>query len=301
MDYANEDTSNRINLFDARSRLKFKNCKPLLSSQKLGWKRLNLDCFPYDNCETPIHILEHHAIELIVDSGIVERRLDGKYRKETTTIGSVAIVPTQVEHWSARSGKGRYIVLAISLKAIANIDPDVVNPDLVELVPTFAKAKPDSLIYGIGTTIERYLTTNPGKEDFYIEHLTNAIAAHLIKNYSSKPIRFKDYSGGLSNLKLKQAKEYINDRLAEKIQLQDIAKELEMSQYYFSRLFCKSIGISPHRYIIRQRVEKTKQLLTNTQLPLAEIALKCGFSSQSQMTMHFRKLTDTTPKKYRNL
>lgn len=300
MDSEDGDKPSTINLFDAKSRLKFKTCEPLLSSQKLGWKRLNLDCFPYNNCETPTHILEHHAIELMVDSGIVERRLDGKYRKETTTIGSVAIIPAQVEHWSARSGKGRYIVLAISLQAIANIDPDIVNPDLVELIPSFAQAEPDYLIYGIGTTIERYLTTHSGREDFYIEHLTNAISAHLIKNYSTQPIRFKNYSGGLSSIKLKQAIEYINNHLAGKIQLQDIARELEISQYYFSRLFRKSIGISPHRYIIQKRIEKVKQLLTNTQLPLAEIALECGFSSQSQMTMHFKKLTGTTPNKYRN-
>lgn len=130
--------------------------------------------------------------------------------------------------------------------------------------------------------------------------MTRPILAHLVRHYCSKKIKFKEYSGGLAAIKLEQAIAYINDNLAAKIELEDIANELDISQYYFAHLFRNSMGISPYSYVIQQRVEKAKELLHNTQMPIAEIALACGFTSQSQMTMHFRKLTDTTPKKDRN-
>ena len=273
---------------------------PLLSSRQLGWKNLNLNYYRYGNCETPVHVLEHHAIGLILDRGKVERKLDGVYRLETTTVGSVAIIPAQVEHWSAWKGIGRFMMLSILPEAIAQIDPDVVNSDLVELIPTFAKAKPDPLIYGIGMALKQSLENNSGKDGFYIEHLSNTIYAHLLQHYCTRQVRFKGCAGGLSSLKLKQTIEYINDNLDKGIKLKDLASEINISQYYFSRLFRESIGISPHQYIIKQRVEKAKMLLVNTQLPLADLALQCGFSSQSQMTTHFRKLVGTTPKKYRD-
>ena len=135
---------------------------PLLSSRQRGWENLHLNYYRYGNCETPVHVLEHHAIGLILDRGKVERRLDGEYKLETTTIGSVAVIPRQVEHWSAWKGVGRFMMLSILPEAIAKIDPNTVNPDLVELIPTFATSQADSLIYGIGMAMKHWLENNPG-------------------------------------------------------------------------------------------------------------------------------------------
>ena len=289
-----------VNLAEFEQREPDDKFAPLLSSHKLGWKNVNFDYFHYGNCETPVHVMEHHTIGLILDRGKVERKLDGVYRLETTTKGSVTVIPALVEHWSAWNIIGRFAMLSVWPKAIAEIAPDTVNPDSIELVPTFAKAKPDRLIYGIGMAIKHHLETNSDDGGFYIEHLTNTISAHLLQHYCTKKIYFKEYSGGLASAKLEQAIEYINDSLEENIKLQDIAQELDISQYYFSHLFRESVGISPYRYVIQQRVEKAKQLLIDTEMSIAEIALACGFNSQSQMTLHFRKLTGTTPKKYRN-
>ena len=289
-----------VDLLSPKSSQALEGHPPLLSSRQLGWESLNLNYYRYGNCETPVHVLEHHGIGLILDRGRVERRLDGVYQLETTTVGSIAIIPAQVEHWSAWKGIGRFMMLSILPEAIAQIDPNTVNPDLIELIPTFAQAKPDPLIHGVGIAMKSFLETNASEEKFYIEHLTNAILAHLLQHYCSRNFNFKGYSGGLSSLKLKQAIEYINDNLANNIQLKDIAQELDISQYYFSRLFHQSIGVPPYQYLIKQRIEKAKQLLVNTRFPLTEVALRCGFNSQSQMTMYFRRLTGTTPKKYRD-
>ena len=276
---------------------------PLLSSNKLGWKNLNFNYFKYGKCETGLHTLEHRTIGLILDRGKVERKLAGKYKLENAVVGSSVIIPSQVEHWSAWQIEGRFAMLSIQPRAIAKIDPNIINPDIVELMPTFAKSQPDPLIYGIGLAIEQHLAANIAAnvegEGLYIEHLSNAIAAHLLQHYCTRKIELKTYSKGLERNKLDRAIEYIQSNLAEKIELKDIAKELDISQYYFSHLFRNSTGISPYQYIIQQRVAKVKRMLRDSQMPLTDIALACGFSSQSQMTLHFRKLNNMTPRKYR--
>ena len=88
------------------------------------------------------------------------------------------------------------------------------------------------------------------------------------------------------------------DRLTENITLQEISKEVGLSRCYFVQMFKQSTGIAPYQYIIQQRVEKAKQLLKQD-LPLVEVALECGFSSQSSLNRTFRKCVGTTPKGYR--
>ena len=191
-------------------------------------------------------------------------------------------------------------MFSILPKAIAEIDPETVDPDHVVLIPKFAAPEPDHLIHGIGLAIKNYLTAHPSGYGVYIEHLNHALAVHLLQNYCNvKPV-FREYSGGLSSSKLKSVTDYINDNLDKNIKLAELARLVDLSQYYFGRLFLEAVGIPPYRYIIEQRVKKVKRLLRYSQLTLRDIAHICGFSSQSQMTQHFRKLIGTTPKKYRD-
>ena len=104
----------------------------------------------------------------------------------------------------------------------------------------------------------------------------------------------------LARRKLKQALHYIHHNLNGNIKISDIASLLGISQYYFCRLFRESTGIAPYRYVIQQRIAKVKILIKEDELPLSDIAIECGFSSQSQMTYHFRKVVGVTPKVYQN-
>jgi len=93
--------------------------------------------------------------------------------------------------------------------------------------------------------------------------------------------------------------DYINDNIASEIKLSDLANLAGISQYHFSRLFKKSLGISPNKYVIKQRIERAKSLLKNSDLLVTEIALLCGFSSHSHFSKYFRQITGITPKEYK--
>lgn len=100
--------------------------------------------------------------------------------------------------------------------------------------------------------------------------------------------------------KLKQVIEFINHHLEQNLTVSEIADVTGLSQNYFLRSFKNSTGKTPHQFLIEQRIERAKSLLT-TFLPLAEIAVQCGFSSQSHFNTHFRLLTGIPPGQFRQL
>ena len=258
--------------------------------------------FNYFNCSgenIPIHITEHHAISLSYAKVNSERKLDGIFRKEHQNIGSIGIIPAKVEHTCIWKDNARFAIFSIQPQILAQIAPETVNPDKIELLPKFSDFGTDNLITSIGITIKQQLETDPHGCEFYLEHLFNALSAHLVKNYCKTTPLFKEYSDGLAPFKLKQALNYINDNLDCSIKLIEIAQLLDISEYYFCHLFKESTGVSPYKYVIQQRVAKAKNLIKNSQLSLADIAYECGFSSQSQMTQHFRKCVGVTPRVYR--
>lgn len=83
------------------------------------------------------------------------------------------------------------------------------------------------------------------------------------------------------------------------IPLIDLAAVAGWSVRHFSRRFRQETGRTPHDWILGKRVERAKDLLGKPKLPLAEIALSCGFADQSHFTTAFRRLTDTTPLRWR--
>jgi AraC family transcriptional regulator len=104
---------------------------------------------------------------------------------------------------------------------------------------------------------------------------------------------------GLSPAKLAQSIEYINEWLHKNITLTEIATELNLSQYYFCRLFKQSICITPHQYLIQQRIERSKQLLSQKDIRIVDIATQCGFANPSHFARCFRKAMGISPQQFR--
>lgn len=69
---------------------------------------------------------------------------------------------------------------------------------------------------------------------------------------------------------------------------------------HFARLFKQSVAVTPHQYLIRQRVERAKRLLQQGNLSIADVALQCGFANQGHLSYHFKRLLNATPKAFSN-
>ncbi len=101
--------------------------------------------------------------------------------------------------------------------------------------------------------------------------------------------------GGLSPARTHRICEYINSNLEQNIRLESLAEMAGLSIHHFARAFKQSVGMPPHCYVLQRRIEHAQQMLRNTELPLSEIALSAGFSDQSHLARHFRRITGTSP------
>ena len=249
-------------------------------------------------CEYNEHSFQQHGIVVhLKPEQNSLRRMGDCLEVENVNVGDVAIVPANVNHWQRIDTEAEGILLTIEPQLISTIAYETVPNDKVELLPTFAR--PDPLIQHLALNLKIALDSD-NYDRLYAESLFHTLSMHLLRHYATRQFTFKEYTGGLPPYKLKQAINYINDNLDQKIKLDDVAKLIDISQYYFCHLFKESTGIAPYQYVLKQRVEKAKELTKQRKLPLAEIAFECGFSSQSQMTQHFRRSVGITPKVYRD-
>ena len=133
-----------------------------------------------------------------------------------------------------------------------------------------------------------------------VESATMSLATAMIAALSpGASTAFKEKPYGLSNFRMKRLTEFIEANLHRPITLAEMAELCTVSQFHFTRLFKKRNGMTPMKFIGIKRVERSKKMLQDTGLTLAQIAHDCGFSSQSHFTGVFRLDTGTTPAAYR--
>ena len=98
---------------------------------------------------------------------------------------------------------------------------------------------------------------------------------------------------------IKRAREYIQEHQAEELSLNQVAKAVNMSTFYFCKMFKKVAGINFTDYVARVRIEKSKNLLLNPNLRVSEIAFEVGFQSLTHFNRVFKKLLGQSPTDYR--
>jgi AraC-like DNA-binding protein len=98
---------------------------------------------------------------------------------------------------------------------------------------------------------------------------------------------------------LRRAREHIEANVAASITLQDLAATAGLSTSHLARVFKRSEGVTPHRYLVNCRLREAVQLLAETDLALREIAVATGFTDQSHFCRQFKKYVGTTPSSYR--
>ena len=113
--------------------------------------------------------------------------------------------------------------------------------------------------------------------------------------------RHENQIGGLPGYKLRRVAEFIDNNLGEELTIEAIAEVAGLSQFHFARVFRQTTGSTPQQYVKQKRIENAKHLLTVSDLPLVEVSMRTGFKNQSHFTTLFRKLTNFTPRIWREL
>lgn len=274
---------------------------PICSSQPQGWKNILVEEFCQPPGQEKYQSQTEHTLCLSLNRrpSRLSQVIGDRRHTSLCTKGDLSIAPAGALFFCQWDGEDQYLRIRIGSQFLQQVAREAIeiDPDRVELLPEFRVRNPQ--IEQIGTMLLTELKNGGLAEQLYVDSLTNLLAVHLLRGYSATRPRVALYDGGLSDRQLLQVTDYINDRLGHDIKLSDLAQLLEMSQFHFSRLFKRSLGVTPHQYVLQQRVERAKQLLKQTELSVIEIALLCGFSSHSHLGKWFRQHTGMTPKAYR--
>lgn len=140
-----------------------------------------------------------------------------------------------------------------------------------------------------------------GAPDLYAQSAAHFLATHLLSSQSRWPSRLGDERrpGILSDRRLMRVLAYMDARYMEPLSLDDLAREAGVSRFHFVRLFRARVGIPPHRYIVRLRMDAAATLLAETDRSIEEIALACGYHTARHFAAAFRRHFSRTPSEYR--
>ena len=128
----------------------------------------------------------------------------------------------------------------------------------------------------------------------YVESIGRTLIMHVAR--LTPP---RQTVSALPKWRIKRVQEYVGTHLEERISLPDLAKAAGLSRMHFAAQFRAATGCRPHDYVLQQRVECAKDMLSTTDMPLAEVALATGFYAQPHFSTVFKRLTDETPARWR--
>jgi AraC family transcriptional regulator len=150
----------------------------------------------------------------------------------------------------------------------------------------------DPVIQGLGMALQPAIANPDLAPRMFVEHVLLALRAHLVHRFGNPSTSRR---GGLSRRQLNRAQAFVEAHLSENISLTDLAASCALSAAHFAREFRQSTGVPPHRYLMERRVTRARELVVHTQLPLSDIAMRCGFADQSHLTKVFRRVLGVTP------
>ncbi|NNE99476.1 MAG: helix-turn-helix transcriptional regulator [Pyrinomonadaceae bacterium] len=236
-------------------------------------------------------------------SGHIETRKQSPVGRMTSNcgpIGSVCVVPASQPH---------SILWGDDIECVTiHLEPSLLQQTAIEneFSPRFElidgpSEHQDRLVSQLGLALVNEANSEGSGEKMYSESLLQTLILHVLKNYSTARYASGNLKGGLSGYKLKLVTEYINDNLDKELSLAELSRIADLSQYHFSRSFRETTGLPPRKFLMKRRVEKAKMLLAESDLPIVEVGFQTGFKTQSHFTSLFRRLTDVTPRVWRQL
>jgi AraC family transcriptional regulator len=302
----NQESGTRPTPSGDRSLNKYGGAGLLASSATRGWSNLTAELrshsgtVTWNNPQPDAEI----CIDVRGSQSVVTRRLDGVTDSTVSERGTIWLRPSGVQE--------------------GLIDVSEPMPAILHLYLSPSRFSPDNLGKGFDTTAMRSVRHEGGFHDpllaeiayaimSELEHETSAgrllaetlalsLMARLVQNHadaSSSGVVTPGAREGLEPRKLARVLDFIEANLEGDLTVSRLASVACLSQFHFARAFKAAVGQSPHRHVSARRLERAKDLLSDADRALADIALALRFSCQANFTRAFRQATGRTPAQYR--
>lgn len=162
-----------------------------------------------------------------------------------------------------------------------------------------ATACRDDLLSGLMRALMPVLERPAEASALLLDQITLAIGTRVAERHGQRRAAPVGANRRLSRAQEALAKDMLLSRLDSDLSIAEIAQACRLSRSYFTTAFRQTLGQTPHQWMTMQRIQRARELMAASQLPLAEIAAACGFADQSHFTRVFAKATGLPPSRWR--
>ena len=291
-----------------------------VSSRGLGWEALNFERRDHQpGSRTLVHGGRRPLIFVGLTGGRLVRECRGERVEYELNPGCVAVVPARTPiswTWATRIG---FSLLRLDTDFVDRVAHSLFGADARGYRLILGERSWDASIANIAGVLAREALRGEPGDRLYAESLASVLAVHLLRHYAERadgralvagsglqeaapgvPAETRGRNGVYPRA-VADAVAFIHDNCTREISLGDIAAAVRLSPFHLARVFKQALGVSPHQYLIQQRVNSARWLLSagSGERSLAELANAVGFADQSHLTRHFKRVLGVTPGQFR--
>jgi AraC family transcriptional regulator len=220
-------------------------------------------------------------------------RMAGRRLRHETTEGALAICPAGVDSSADTDGTADMLVVAVkpTQLALAAAEDSALEAELPERLSGYDQTLQQTAQSMAAESAQGY----PNGPLFWSE-AANRFIGRLVSNYTSTPRH--PVRGRLGQRTLQRIRDHVLTNLAEPIEVADLAALAGRSAFHFSRVFTRSVGMTPYRYVVHLRLQAAERHMREGRMGLAEIAADTGFSDQSHLSRWVRRVYGVAPSEF---
>jgi AraC family transcriptional regulator len=266
---------------------------PLSPSSSMLVERLDLEPTGWQS-----HLLEDHLLQFFLKPAVIG------YSLKDANISEIPVAAGQVMLCARREWHNISWNKGISVLSIRIPDSPLMRAARERLTGRSDENVPKPLITDdrlrhllFALDAERARGYSAGK--LFVDCIETALVNILITSFNIFTPRSMHGKGGLAPQVLRRVVEFIHANIDKQIGLKDLADCAGLSVSHFSFRFRASTNQSPHQYMLRLRVERSKELLTDSRLSVLDVGLEVGFRNQQHFATVFRNSVGVPPSVYR--
>jgi AraC family transcriptional regulator len=293
---------NSLNDLEAQQKLAPFN--PVATSNGMGWNGLQAMHWrkiPASGEISFFPMSQHKLVLMIRPPEKMDLRYEGVKLDRPVPAGSILVMPAgssrEIRWQGSIDIESLDIYLDPSLVGRVTAEAFESDPTRTVIPPLTGLISPE--LRSAMLAVEAELRASGGGCQLLVESLATILSVHLIRHITGPPRLPVPADSVLARRKLHSVIEYIMENLQGSPTLEQMAAVVHLSPYHFARLFKATTGLPPYQYVIARRVERAQHLLrADNELSLAEVALRAGFSDQSKLSFHFKRIVGVTPRQF---
>ncbi len=271
---------------------------PVVALRDSGhWPGVRLEEWAGESSDLPESVLPLHGMAFNLGAEVAgevywpgHRRVRGKF-----TSGQTVLYPAGMPYQVVAKGHWRGLYVGVEPSLLRDVS-SARTESQVQLLPYLGA--PDAFIWHAVCALAEDIRADYPSGSLYGEAISVALAAHLVRRYATSKIGFNELPVDTGSRKAR-VREYLLDQLGENLSLASMVDIAGMDVYAFSRWFKATFGVPPYRFLVSARIERAKSLLSLSPISVLDVAMQCGFYSQSHFSTVFKRVVGVSPSFFR--